>query len=163
MNETGVNERTTTTVAGGKPGQDAETGQAARGMAAARRPGGGPPWANMGMPAEKASNFGPSVRRLAVRLAPERIGVFAVLALGVVSVTLSVLGPRLLGAATDLIFAGVIGRQLPAGVSTDQAAAAARAAGSRSSRASRPGSRQGPAAPPHPVVRWRRPGAGASG
>ena len=129
MSETGVNERTTTTVAGGKPGQDAETGQAARGMAAARRPGGGPPWANMGMPAEKASNFGPSVRRLAVRLAPERIGVFAVLAFGVVSVTLSVIGPRLLGAATDLIFAGVIGRQLPAGVSAEQAAAAARAAG----------------------------------
>ena len=33
--------------------------------------------------------------------------------LGVVSVTLSVLGPKILGHATDLIFSGVIGKQLP--------------------------------------------------
>ncbi len=45
------------------------------------------------------------------------------------SVSFSVLGPKLLGHATDIIFSGVIGRRLPAGTSTAQAAADARAAG----------------------------------
>ncbi|NMI01498.1 ABC transporter ATP-binding protein [Pseudonocardia acidicola] len=98
-------------------------------MAAARRQGGGGHWGAAGMPAEKALNFGPSARRLAGRLAPERLGVIAVLVLGVISVTLNVIGPKILGTATDLIFAGVIGKQLPPGVSAEQAAAAARAAG----------------------------------
>ena len=38
-------------------------------------------------------------------------------------------GPKILGHATDLIFAGVIGRQLPPGITQDQAEAAARARG----------------------------------
>jgi ATP-binding cassette subfamily B protein len=96
-------------------------------MAAARR--GGPPWAGMGMPAERSMDFGPSARRLLGRLAPERFGVAAVVVLGVLSVTLSVIGPFVLGHATDVIFAGVIGRQLPPGASAAEAAAAARAAG----------------------------------
>jgi ATP-binding cassette subfamily B multidrug efflux pump len=112
----------------GKPRQDADTVQAARGMANARR-GGGPPWAGAGQPAEKASTFGPSAKRLAGRLAPERLGVLAVIVLGVVSVALNVIGPKILGHATDLIFAGIIGRQLPAGVTAEQAAAGARAVG----------------------------------
>ncbi len=110
-----------------KPKQDADTAEAARGMAAERR--GGPPWGGMGQPAEKASNFGPSARRLAVRLAPERLGVLAVIVLGVVSVALNVIGPLMLGAATDVIFAGVVGKQLPAGITAVQAAESARAAG----------------------------------
>ncbi|MDT7618751.1 MAG: ATP-binding cassette, subfamily multidrug efflux pump [Pseudonocardiales bacterium] len=111
-----------------KPRQDEDTVKAARGMAAQRR-GGGPPWAGAGAPAEKASNFGPSAKRLAARLSPERLGVIAVLVLGVISVALNVLGPKILGAGTDLIFAGVIGKQLPAGVTAEQAAASARAGG----------------------------------
>ena len=51
------------------------------------------------------------------------------LLLAVLSIALNVIGPLVLGAATDLIFAGVIGRQLPPGVSAEEAAAAARAAG----------------------------------
>jgi ATP-binding cassette subfamily B multidrug efflux pump len=112
----------------GKPRQDADTVRAARGMANARR-GGGPPWAGAGQPAEKASTFGPSAKRLAGRLAPERLGVLVVIVLGVVSVALNVLGPKILGRATDLIFAGTIGRQLPAGLTAEQAAAGARASG----------------------------------
>nr|WP_199796477.1 ABC transporter ATP-binding protein [Pseudonocardia dioxanivorans] len=81
------------------------------------------------MPAEKASNFGPSARRLAGLLTPHKFGVAVVVALGVISVALNVIGPRILGHATDLIFAGVIGRQLPAGMTTAEAAAAARAQG----------------------------------
>ena len=40
------------------PRQDADTVSAARGMAAQRR-GGGPPWAGAGQPVEKATDFGP--------------------------------------------------------------------------------------------------------
>ncbi len=110
------------------PKQDAETAEAARGMADQRR-GGGPPWGSMGQPAEKASNFGPSATRLLGHLAPERLGVIAVLVLGVLSVALYVIGPLMIGFATDVIFTGVIGRGLPAGLSNAEAAAAARAAG----------------------------------
>jgi ATP-binding cassette subfamily B multidrug efflux pump len=70
-----------------------------------------------GMPAEKLQDFKGSTKRLLGRLAPERLFVGVVLLFGVASVFLSVLGPRLLGFATDIIFAGVVGRQLPAGAS----------------------------------------------
>ncbi|SCL55172.1 ATP-binding cassette, subfamily B [Micromonospora citrea] len=90
---------------------------------------GGPPWGGAGMPAERSMNFGPSARRLLRRLRPDRLQLVAVVALAVVSVGLSVVGPKVLGWATDLIFTGVIGRQLPAGTTADQAVAAARAAG----------------------------------
>jgi len=121
----------TTTAPGGRapqgPKQDADTVSAARGMAAERR--GGPPWGGAGQPTEKAMSFGPSATRLAGRLRPERAGVIAVLVLGVISVALNVVGPRILGHATDLIFAGIIGKQLPAGITAEQAEASARAAG----------------------------------
>jgi ATP-binding cassette, subfamily B, multidrug efflux pump len=109
-------------------GSGDDTGRAAREMTAARR-GGGPPWASAGMPAEKSMNFGPSARRLMGMLAPERALVVLVVALGVISVTLSVIGPKILGHATDVIFTGVIGQQLTPGTTTAEAAAAARAAG----------------------------------
>ena len=89
------------------------------------------PMAAMGMPAAKAMTFGPSARRLLRRLAPERAMITGVVLLAVTSVGLSVAGPKILGRATDLIFAGILGRQLPAGLTTEQAAAAARAAGHR--------------------------------
>jgi ATP-binding cassette subfamily B multidrug efflux pump len=105
------------------------TNETARKMREARGGNGGPPWAGMGQPTEKPSNFGPSAKRLAARLAPERIGVVVTIALGVVSVALNVVGPKILGHATDLVFAGFIGKQLPAGQSGREAADAARAAG----------------------------------
>ncbi|MEP6853680.1 MAG: ABC transporter ATP-binding protein, partial [bacterium] len=94
-----------------------------------RRPGGGPPWANMGQPGEKSMNFGPSARRMMRRLHPERTRVLTVIALAVMSIGLSVLGPKILGRATDVIFAGVIGKRLPPGTTAEQAAAGARASG----------------------------------
>jgi ATP-binding cassette subfamily B protein len=81
------------------------------------------------MPAEKPMTFWPSVRRLMSRLSPERVKLVTVLALGVASVAFMVIGPKILGRATDLIFAGAIGRQLPAGLTNPQVVAAARAAG----------------------------------
>ncbi len=107
--------------------------KAAREMTVARNQGGGNRWGGgLGQPVEKASNFGPSVKRLVARLAPERMGLFAVVGFGLVSAVLGALGPLVLGHGTDVIFAGVIGRGLPAGQTTEQAAAAARAAGNDS-------------------------------
>nr|MDT0659007.1 ABC transporter ATP-binding protein [Micromonospora sp. DSM 115978] len=96
--------------------------------AAARR-GGGPPWMGAGMPAEKSMNFGPSARRLLGRLRPYRWWLVLIVALAVASVALAVIGPRILGHATDVIFAGVLGERLPDGITTEQAVAQARAAG----------------------------------
>ncbi|MDR7085114.1 ATP-binding cassette subfamily B protein [Arthrobacter ginsengisoli] len=97
------------------------------------RPAGGPgrggPFAGMNIPAEKAMNFGPSARRLLGELRPERLWLVLVLMLAVVSVTFSVIGPRLLGEGTNLIFAGVVSKQLPAGMSEEQVIAQLRAAG----------------------------------
>ena len=77
----------------------------------------------MGMPGGKPSTFGPSARRLAGRLRGERLAVAAVAVFGAASVALTVVGPRLLGDATNLVFAGFIGRQfrqLPAGTTKAQ-------------------------------------------
>lgn len=52
-----------------------------------------------------------------------------VVALSVVGIALSVIGPRILGHATDLLFNGVIGRGLPAGITKEQAIADARSRG----------------------------------
>jgi ATP-binding cassette, subfamily B, multidrug efflux pump len=97
--------------------------------AAGRGARSGPPWMTAGLPAEKSMNFGPSARRLIARLAPERWGVLAVVALAIVGVTLSVIGPLLLGHATNIIFAGVLGARLPSGASLQQVVDAARARG----------------------------------
>src|SRR3954451_7584323 len=90
---------------------------------------GGPPWMTAGMPAEKSMNFGPSAKRLMRRLHPERWLALAVLVLAVGSVTLAVLGPKLLGRATDVIFAGYLGAQLPPRASLQQVVNAAHARG----------------------------------
>ena len=92
-------------------------------------PGHGGPFAGMNVPAEKAMNFGPSAKRLLGQLHPERLWLTLVLGLAVVSVAFSVIGPRLLGEGTNLIFAGVVSKQLPAGVSQAQLIAQLRAAG----------------------------------
>jgi ATP-binding cassette subfamily B protein len=62
-------------------------------------------------------------------MAPQRKTAIAVIALGVAGTAIGVVVPRILGHATDLLFNGVIGRQLPAGITKDQAVAAARARG----------------------------------
>jgi ATP-binding cassette subfamily B protein len=82
-----------------------------------------------GMPAEKSMTFGPSARRLLGWLRPERARALCVLALALVSVTLAVLGPRVLGHATNVIFAGVLGKRLPSDADLSQVVAAARARG----------------------------------
>ncbi len=68
---------------------------------AAFGPGGG-----IGIPAEKSEKFGDTVRRLGELLGRERMRLVLVLALVVGSVILVVLGPRLLGEATNIIVQG---------------------------------------------------------
>ncbi len=66
-------------------------------------------FASAGMPAEKSANFSATVRRLGTLLRPERGLIVFVMTLTVSSVILVVLGPRLLGQATDIIVQGVVG------------------------------------------------------
>ena len=82
-----------------------------------------------GMIGQKSMDFGPSAKRLLGRLRPQRPKVIAVLVAAVLSVGLSAIGPKVLGRATDIIFAGAIGRRLPAGMTKAEAIDAARAAG----------------------------------
>ncbi|TQS92967.1 ABC transporter ATP-binding protein [Arthrobacter sp. TS-15] len=92
-------------------------------------PGRGGPFAGMNIPAEKASKFSASARRLLGTLRPERFWLTLVLVFAVASVALSVIGPRLLGEGTNLIFAGVVSKQLPAGASKADVIAGLRASG----------------------------------
>ncbi|MDT5131994.1 MAG: ATP-binding cassette, subfamily fatty acid transporter, partial [Mycobacterium sp.] len=80
-------------------------------------------------PTERSRDFRGTVVRLVKRLTPQRRLTAAVIVLGVGGVALNVVGPRVLGHATDLLFNGVIGRHLPAGITKEQAIAAARARG----------------------------------
>ena len=83
----------------------------------------------MGLPPAKATDFGGSLRRLLGRLRPERLLIAAVLVLAVISVTLAILGPKILGEATNIIFEGAISAQLPAGATTEQVVAGLQAPG----------------------------------
>jgi ATP-binding cassette, subfamily B, multidrug efflux pump len=75
-------------------------------------PGGGPGAMFMQLPAAKSKDFRGSARRLLAELRPEARTVALVVALAVISVTLVVIGPKLLGAATNVIFDGAVGTQL---------------------------------------------------
>ncbi|WP_010148411.1 ABC transporter ATP-binding protein [Serinicoccus profundi] len=92
-----------------------------------RRGPGGPIGA--AVPVDKPSNFAASARRLAGRLRPYRALVALSVLLTLVAVVLSVLGPRVLGRATDYVFAGFLGARLPAGASVEEAVGDLRAAG----------------------------------
>jgi ATP-binding cassette, subfamily B, fatty acid transporter len=81
------------------------------------------------LPPERTRDFTGSAIRLLKRLVPQRGLTVTVLVLGAVGVALGVVGPRILGHATDLLFNGVIGRELPAGITKEQAVDAARARG----------------------------------
>ncbi|MGU3436400.1 ABC transporter ATP-binding protein [Actinomycetes bacterium M1A6_2h] len=82
-----------------------------------------------GAPGTKAMTFGPSIKRLLERLRPQRAMISIVLILASASVVLTVLAPKILGDATNLIFDGIVGRQLPSGVSKDEAVQNLRDAG----------------------------------
>ncbi|MDM2538915.1 ABC transporter ATP-binding protein [Mycobacteroides abscessus subsp. massiliense] len=80
-------------------------------------------------PAERSRDFRGTAIRMVKRLAPQRFLTATVITLSMTGIAIGVIGPRILGHATDLLFNGVIGRQLPAGQSREQAVEAARARG----------------------------------
>jgi ATP-binding cassette, subfamily B, multidrug efflux pump len=88
---------------------------------AARRPdsgggrGFGPGSYGMGAPAAKSKDFRKSSRRLLALLRPHAGAIGLVILLAVFSVTFSVLGPAVLGQATNVLFEGVVSRQIPTG------------------------------------------------
>ena len=98
-------------------------------LPAAGQSAGRGPWMSLGTPGEKAASFWPSTRRLLARLVPHRRVMILIVALSLSSVALSVIGPMLIGRATDIIFSGVVGEHLPAGQSKQQVVTAERAAG----------------------------------
>ncbi|MFI6283231.1 ABC transporter ATP-binding protein [Streptomyces sp. NPDC051018] len=77
----------------------------------------GPGGRMMTGPVERSMDFKGSGKRLLRRLAPDRKLLWLMLAAGVLSVAFSVVGPMVLGRATDLVFAGVVGRNMPEGTS----------------------------------------------
>ncbi|MET9529426.1 ABC transporter ATP-binding protein [Streptomyces sp. NPDC006649] len=89
----------------------------------------GPGGRMMAGPTQKSMDFKGSAKRLLRQLSQDRAALFTMLAAVVGSVALSVVGPKILGRATDLIFAGIIGRQLPAGTTKAQALKALHAKG----------------------------------
>jgi ATP-binding cassette, subfamily B, fatty acid transporter len=79
--------------------------------------------------AARSRDFRGSATRLAKRLAPQRRLAVSVMVLGITGTAIGVVVPRILGHATDLLFNGVIGRRLPAGITKAQAVAQARSRG----------------------------------
>ncbi|MFJ8330812.1 ABC transporter ATP-binding protein [Streptomyces sp. NPDC094437] len=80
-------------------------------------------------PDQHSMNFKVSVKRLLGHFKPERLTIYALLLCVVVSVGLNVVGPKILGNATDLVFAGIVGKQLPAGATKAEVLASMRARG----------------------------------
>ncbi|MGY5044841.1 ABC transporter ATP-binding protein [Streptomyces sp. 900105755] len=82
-----------------------------------------------GGPDQRSMDFKNSGKRLVARFEPERLTIYVLLFCVVASVALNVIGPKILGRATDLVFAGVIGKQMPAGTTKEQVLAGMHARG----------------------------------
>ncbi|GAA2287729.1 multidrug ABC transporter ATP-binding protein [Streptomyces ruber] len=82
-----------------------------------------------GGPDQRSMDFKGSGKRLLAQFRPERTTMLVMLSCAVLSVGLSVLGPWILGRATDLVFAGVIGGRMPADATKDQVLASMRERG----------------------------------
>ena len=90
--------------------------------------GGGRMWGQT-RPVEKSLNFLPSLKRLLGHLAPERMILSLVVLLAITGIVMNVLGPKILGMATDVIFTGVLGKNLSRGATKEQVVAELRAQG----------------------------------
>ncbi len=92
-----------------------------------RGPGHGPMGAMM--PAERARDFKGSLKRLSGYLKPHKTLLVIVAFLSIASVVMSIAGPKILGRATNILFEGVIGKQLPPGLGKEHIIAMLKAAG----------------------------------
>ncbi|MFO6453609.1 MULTISPECIES: ABC transporter ATP-binding protein [unclassified Aeromicrobium] len=77
----------------------------------------------------RATEFKATFGRVFRRLLRDRTMVFALAAFGLIGVTLSVIGPKVLGHATDVIFDGFLSSQFPEGMTKAEAVASLRADG----------------------------------
>ena len=98
-----------------------------RGGAMRRGAGMGGPGA--GLPPERSKDARGTLRQLLRLLRPERARLLLVLVFGVSSVGFLVAGPKILGNAANVLFDGVVGKRLPAGMTQAQAEALLRAHG----------------------------------
>ncbi|MEV0121463.1 ABC transporter ATP-binding protein [Streptomyces sp. NPDC050703] len=71
-------------------------------------------------PDSRSMDFKNSGKRLLAQFRPERATMYGMLLAVLLSVALSVVGPKILGRATDLLFAGVVGKDMPADLTKDQ-------------------------------------------
>ncbi len=99
----------------------ARAGSGPRGM--------GPGGMMMGAPPARSKDAVGATRKLIRRLGPEIPLLIASVIFTAISVTLNVIGPKILGNATNVIFGGIIGKALPAGLTQQQAVAYLRAHG----------------------------------
>ena len=74
-----------------------------------------------GAPPRRSLDFKGSGKRLLRQFRRERVPVLAMVLLVLLSTAMSVVGPKILGHATDLIFAGFVGKSLPDGLTREQA------------------------------------------
>ncbi len=77
----------------------------------------------------RAKNFWPSFWKMLGLLTPYWIRMTIVTIVGAASVVLTVMAPKILGRATDILFSGYVSNQIPAGISAKQAIQGLRAAG----------------------------------
>ncbi|MEU9254282.1 ABC transporter ATP-binding protein [Streptomyces sp. NPDC048270] len=89
----------------------------------------GPGGRMMAGPVQRSMDFKGSGKRLLGQLAQDRVRLWGMVAAVVGSVGCAVVGPKILGEATDLVFAGIVGREMPAGISKQQALDGLRAKG----------------------------------
>jgi ATP-binding cassette subfamily B protein len=80
-------------------------------------------------PVERSKDFRGTLKKLLARLRAERLVLAVVVVLGSLSVVFSVIGPKITGNAMNVIFDGVVGKTLPAGLSKEQAVEFLRAQG----------------------------------
>ncbi|MEV7542073.1 ABC transporter ATP-binding protein [Streptomyces sp. NPDC089915] len=78
---------------------------------------------------QRSLDFKGSGKRLLGQLARDKAKLWGMVAAVVGSVGCSVVGPKILGEATDLVFAGIVGREMPAGLTKEQALEGLRAQG----------------------------------
>ncbi|MGZ5370573.1 ABC transporter ATP-binding protein, partial [Aeromicrobium sp.] len=84
---------------------------------------------SMGVAPARASDFRGALRRLLRSLFHNPLLVWSIFAFGVVATAMTVVGPRIMGHATDIVFTGFMSSQYPAGASKAEVVAGLRAEG----------------------------------
>jgi ATP-binding cassette subfamily B multidrug efflux pump len=83
----------------------------------------------MGPPPQKVNDFRGTARRLLLRLKVEWGWIAVAVVLTAIGVGLTILGPKILANATNLLFDGLVGKSLPHGLTKGQVVAGLRARG----------------------------------